>query len=197
MFEKIISKSTPEGAGVPIPPRPQSETSTGTGTATSPPPAPGKRNVLGSDVEIQGEVRFEGDLVVGGILEGRIVSDGSLTIGETAQIKAEISCGSVTVRGRVEGNIVVRERVEICGQAEVIGDISADSLSMEAGAVFVGNSTIGKARNTPKIAHTSPQGKEKIEPRSSATGRRRPLADDLQVCLRGSLDRLFFASATR
>ncbi len=155
MFEKIISKSTPEGAnGVPIPPHPRSETSTGAGTTTSPPPAPGKRNVLGSDVEIQGEVRFEGDLVVGGILEGRIVSDGSLTIGETAQIKAEISCGSVTVRGRVEGNIVVRERVEICGQAEVIGDISADSLSMEAGAVFVGNSTIGKARNTPKIVET-------------------------------------------
>ena len=54
----------------------------------------------------------------------------------------------------MEGNIVVKDRVEICAQAEVNGDISADSLSMEAGAVFVGSSTIGKARNTPKIVET-------------------------------------------
>ena len=155
MFEKIISKSAPESShGVPIPPHPQPEASTGTIAGPSSPTAVGKRNILGSDVEIQGEVRFEGDLVVDGTIEGRIVSDGSLTIGESAQIKAEIQCGSVTVRGRVAGNIVVKDRVEICARAEVNGDISADSLAMEAGAVFVGSSTIGKARNTPKIVET-------------------------------------------
>ena len=90
------------------------------------------------------------------------MSDGSLTIGETAQIKAEITCGSVTVRGRVEGNIVVKDRVEICAQAEVNGDISADSLSMEAGAVFVGSSTIGKARNTPKIVETPSKAEDSL-----------------------------------
>ena len=163
MFEKIISKSAPEGThGVPIPPHPQPEASTGSTTGPSAPPAPGKRNILGSDVEIQGEVRFEGDLVVDGTMEGRIVSDGSLTIGETAQIKAEITCGSVTVRGRVEGNIVVKDRVQICAQAEVNGDISADSLSMEAGAVFVGSSTIGKARNTPKIVETPSEADDSL-----------------------------------
>ena len=155
MFEKIISKSAPESShGVPIPPHPQPEASTGTAAGSSAPAAAGKRNILGSDVEIQGEVRFEGELVVDGTIEGRIVSDGSLTIGEAAQIKAEIQCGSVTVRGRVAGNIVVKDRVEICARAEVNGDISADSLAMEAGAVFVGSSTIGKARNTPKIVET-------------------------------------------
>ena len=59
------------------------------------------------DVEIQGEVRFENDLIVDGKIEGKISSSGSLTIGEPAKIKAEINCGSVIVHGKVQGNITL------------------------------------------------------------------------------------------
>ncbi|MEO1844506.1 MAG: polymer-forming cytoskeletal protein, partial [Akkermansiaceae bacterium] len=80
------------------------------------------------DVEIQGEVRFENDLIVDGKIEGKISSIGSLTIGEPAKIKAEINCGSVIVHGKVQGNITVKDRVEIRAKAEVIGNIKANAL---------------------------------------------------------------------
>jgi len=50
----------------------------------------GGRNILSSDVEIKGKVNFTNDLVVDGRIEGEVISDGSLTIGENARIKAEI-----------------------------------------------------------------------------------------------------------
>ena len=155
MFEKIISKSTPEGSsGSPLP---TAQHPAGAG-ATSPPPPPAapssKRNVLGQDVEIQGEVRFEGDLAVGGRVDGKITSKGSLTIEETAHLKAQIACGSVIVRGRVEGDIIASDQVQICAHAVVHGDISANSLAMEAGGIFVGNSNIGQDRATPQVIET-------------------------------------------
>ncbi len=157
MFEKIISKSTGDAnRGAPPSPHTQAESHSQPDSGPVVAISPGKRNILGRDVEIQGEVRFQGDLIVDGRIEGRIISEGSLTIGEKANIKAEITCGSVIVQGKVEGNITATDRVEICALAEVSGDIKAGALSMEAGAVFVGSSAIGTPRAAPQVVQKAP-----------------------------------------
>ena len=122
--------------------------------------------MLSSDVEIKGQVRFTNDLVVDGKVEGEINSDGSLTVGENARVRAEIRTRSVVIYGKVHGNIVVSERVELKANAELVGDIVATTLSIEAGAIFVGKSTVGApaaaATSTPaaKPAVSTPVNKE-------------------------------------
>lgn len=154
MFEKIISKNPgendpnagPQAArshGAPATP-PQSSSP----APSRPAPSNGQRNVLLPDVEITGRVSFQNDLIVDGKIEGEIVSEGSLTIGENAKIKAEIMTSSVVVYGKVHGNITVTDRIELRKDAEVIGDIKAAILTMEAGAIFVGSSTVGAPSDT-------------------------------------------------
>lgn len=101
------------------------------------------RNVLSSDVEIKGTVKFTNDLVVDGRIEGEIHSDGNLTVGENARLKAEIKTGTVVVYGKVHGNILASDRVELKATAEVVGDIKAKTLAIEPGAIFVGKSSVG------------------------------------------------------
>jgi cytoskeletal protein CcmA (bactofilin family) len=101
------------------------------------------RNILSSDVEIKGTVKFTNDLVVDGKIEGEITSDGNLTVGENARIKAEIKTATVVVYGKVHGNLTASDRVELKASAEVVGDIKTKTLSIEAGAIFVGKSTVG------------------------------------------------------
>ena len=113
--------------------------------------------MLSSDVEIKGTVKFTNDLVVDGKIEGEIHSDGNLTIGENARIKAEIKTGSVVVYGKVHGNIIVTDRVELKSSAEVVGDIKAKILAIEPGAIFVGKSTVGTPTSAPAaIASATP-----------------------------------------
>ncbi len=107
------------------------------------------RNVLSTDVEIKGIVKFSNDLVVDGKIDGEIHSDGSLTVGENARIKAEIKTATVVVYGKVHGNLTASDRVELKSSAEVIGDIKAKTLSIEAGAIFIGKSTVGNPANLP------------------------------------------------
>jgi len=107
----------------------------------------GTRNILSSDVDIKGIVRFTNDLLVDGRIEGEIHSDGNLTVGENARLRAEIHTGSIFVHGKVHGNITANERVELRAGSEVVGDIKAMTLFIEAGAVFVGKSEVG----TPSI----------------------------------------------
>jgi cytoskeletal protein CcmA (bactofilin family) len=107
------------------------------------------RNVLSSDVEIKGSVKFTNDLVVDGKIEGEISSEGNLTVGENARLKAEIKTATVIVYGKVHGNITATHSVELKAGAEVVGDIKSKTLAIEAGAIFVGKSTVGTPAQAP------------------------------------------------
>ena len=48
------------------------------------------KNTLSKDVEIKGSIKFTNELIIDGKIEGEIISDGNLTVGENAEIKGEI-----------------------------------------------------------------------------------------------------------
>ena len=102
------------------------------------------KNVLANDVEIKGSIKFSSDLIIDGKIEGEVISDGSLTIGENALIKGEVKTRSVIIFGKVEGNITVQERCEIKNNAILVGDIAAGTLAIKEGATFMGQSRVGK-----------------------------------------------------
>lgn len=103
------------------------------------------RNILSSDVEIKGSLKFSNDLIIDGKIEGEVTSDGALTVGENAYVIGEIRTKSVVLFGRVQGNISVTERCELKASAVLEGDIVAGTLSIEEGATFMGKSSVGAA----------------------------------------------------
>jgi len=132
------------------------------------------RNILSTDVEIKGTVKFTNDLVVDGKIEGEIHSDGNLTVGENARIKAEIRTGTVVVYGKVHGNLTATDRIELKASAEVVGDIKAKTLSIEAGAIFVGKSTVGTPAQLPastqSVSKTAPAAVSAATPEAPKQG---------------------------
>src|SRR5436190_18599999 len=96
------------------------------------------KNVLNSDVEIKGNLRFAGELTLEGKLEGEISSEGTLQLGDTAVVNGNINVASVIVRGKVTGNIIAKEKVDIKTKAEVFGDVRSSKLVIEEGVTFVG-----------------------------------------------------------
>jgi cytoskeletal protein CcmA (bactofilin family) len=106
------------------------------------PEMPQSKNILSSDVEIKGSIKFVNELTIDGKIEGEINSPGVLTVGENAEIKGEIKTKSVTVLGKVHGNITVEERCELKSQASLHGDLRASRLVIEDGATFVGKSEV-------------------------------------------------------
>ena len=111
----------------------------------------GTKNVLSSDVEINGTLKFAGELTFEGKLEGEIVSDGSLQLGDSTVINGNINAATVIVRGKVNGNITAKDRIEIKAKAELFGDIKSSKLIIEEGVTFVGKTEVnpGKASPTP------------------------------------------------
>jgi len=114
------------------------------------------KNVLSNDVEIKGDLKFSNDLIIDGKIDGKVISDGSLTVGENAIITGSIETRTVTIFGKVEGNVTVTERCELKSNAVLVGDISAGTLSIEEGASFMGQSSVGRksTRSASKPANS-------------------------------------------
>jgi cytoskeletal protein CcmA (bactofilin family) len=128
---------------------------------------PHQKNILASDIEIKGNIKFQNELVIDGKIEGEINSPGILTVGENAEVRGEIKTKSCTVFGKVTGNITVDERCELKGRAQLIGDLKAARLVIEEGATFVGKSEV-----TPnKIAMKQPEVVRAPEGQKQAGGR--------------------------
>jgi cytoskeletal protein CcmA (bactofilin family) len=100
------------------------------------------KDILSSDVEIKGTIKFQKELLIDGKVEGEINSDGVLTIGENADIRGEIKTKSITVYGKVQGNITVGERCELKSRCTLQGDLKAARLVIEEGATFIGKSEV-------------------------------------------------------
>src|SRR6266702_1995670 len=110
------------------------------------------KNVLSSDVELKGNLRFAGELTLEGKLEGEVSTDGVLNLGETGVINGNLTVNSVVVRGKINGNVTAKDKIEIKSKAEVFGDIRATKLAIEEGVTFVGKTEV----NPNKVAPSTP-----------------------------------------
>lgn len=115
------------------------------------------KNVLNADVELQGTLRFSGELSFDGKLDGDISSEGSLTLGENAVIRGNINVNSVVVRGKINGNVTAREKVDIKAKTEMFGDIRAARLVIEEGVTFVGQSEVNPGKTPAPRAGEPPR----------------------------------------
>jgi cytoskeletal protein CcmA (bactofilin family) len=94
---------------------------------------------IGRAIVIKGEVRATGDLLVEGHIEGPVwCEDAALTLGESAEVRGDIVARDVTVFGRVSGQIVGTEVVDVRRPAVVDGRVIALRFILEDGAGFNG-----------------------------------------------------------
>ena len=103
---------------------------------------------LGRGTSCTGDLVFEDSMRIDGTFKGSIRSASTLSIGETADIEADIDVGVLLVSGRVVGKVRASDRVEIHPGGKVIGDIRAPNLITKQGAVFRGNCFIGEEEST-------------------------------------------------
>ena len=127
------------------------------------------KDVLSKDVEIKGSIKFQKELMIDGKVEGEIHSDGVLTIGENADIRGEIKTKSITVFGKVHGNITVGERCELKSRCTLQGDLKAARLVIEEGATFIGKSevTSGKTSSVGSNGESSKSARNDDSPVTS------------------------------
>jgi cytoskeletal protein CcmA (bactofilin family) len=135
---------------------PQDSTTTSSSPAASPTPtptptptpapaasAPGASTVLAEGCNFKGDADVTGTFRIEGNAEGDLKASETLVVGETGNVKAEVTTRRAVMNGRFRGKINASDRVELQAGSDVKADLSARNMVMEDGVKFEGNLKIG------------------------------------------------------
>ena len=127
---------------------------------------PGTQLDLGTATVIRGEITAEEDMLIDGLVEGRVqLPKHHLIIGPRARLKAEVFARQVTIAGYASGTITASERIEIEAGATVEGEIIAPRVILIEGAYFSGRVDPKRAEAAVRVA----QYRLEHEPRDPRT----------------------------
>ena len=127
-------EASPAPSSTPVP-RPSMDL--GASAAASAPKSKPVASVLSADLQISGNMRTTGDVVIEGVVDGDIRAH-LLTVGESATIRGEIVADDIVINGRVIGR-VRGLKVRLTSTARVEGDIIHKTIAIESGAHFEGS----------------------------------------------------------
>ncbi|RKY41320.1 MAG: hypothetical protein DRP85_06675 [Candidatus Makaraimicrobium thalassicum] len=107
--------------------------------------------ILDVNASMQGTLRFDDpvNLRINGKFEGTLDTKGVLMVGQGADVKANITGESISIAGRVNGNIKAAKALRLEESARLSGDVETPKLSIVEGAVLNGRL---------RMAHEAPAG---------------------------------------
>ena len=107
---------------------------------------------LGSDALFKGALSFEGTVRIDGKFEGQVNTNDTLVIGETGDMKADVTVGTLVCKGQLTGAVVASKKIEMHPASKITGNIQTPALSIELGAVLDGHLNM-TGRETEKVVN--------------------------------------------
>lgn len=92
------------------------------------------------NAQMQGSLSFKDpvNLKINGNFQGSLELRGTLTIGDTAEVNANINGDNIVIAGRVNGDIIANKMLILMPTAVLKGNISTPKLNIVEGAIFQG-----------------------------------------------------------
>ena len=129
--------------------------------------------VIGATITIKGDITGEEKLLIEGRIEGSVkLNKNDLTIGESGNVKADVTADTVRIDGEVVGDIA-GEKVIVSRSGRVNGNIVAPRVTLEDGAKFKGSidmdPTEHAAESKPSPLRSTSRSKSKSETETTGT----------------------------
>jgi cytoskeletal protein CcmA (bactofilin family) len=115
---------------------------------------------LGKGTEFKGVITYQGTVRIDGRVEGEIITEGTLIVGESAVIQAEVVAGTVISSGKISGNVTAREKIQLLSPAVLEGSIKTPLLVIEEGVRFNGQCQMAALASRGAEAMASMASKE-------------------------------------
>jgi cytoskeletal protein CcmA (bactofilin family) len=95
-------------------------------------------SIIGPEMEIDGNVSVNGDLLIYGTIHGDVKSDGEIISAKNSTVNGNIESKNASISGIVKGNLIIKSKVTLKKDAHLMGDLKASIITLEEGAKFDG-----------------------------------------------------------
>ena len=101
-------------------------------------------SILGPELEIHGDVKVSGSLLIYGKVFGNIKSNGTIQTANGSVVNGNISARDASISGKVDGDLDVEKKVTLGDTSYLSGNLKASILTIEEGAKFDGVCSMAK-----------------------------------------------------
>ena len=106
-------------------------------------------SILGPELEIHGDVKVSGSLLIYGKVFGNIQSNGAVQTANGSVVNGNISAKDVAIGGKVDGDLDVEKKVTLGDTSHLSGNLKASILTIEEGAKFDGVCSMATKSQAP------------------------------------------------
>ncbi len=135
-----------------------------------------QHNIIGKDTVIEGTLRSSGNVHISGTVHGNVEVDGRTVVMPDGRIEGEVISATAEIGGRIQGHLVIKERLVLKNTAVVEGDIRTAKLVIEDGATFTGRCDMGSAAMPSRPARPEASRPEASRPEASRPEASKPEA---------------------
>lgn len=107
--------------------------------------------IIGPSLKVKGNFKGRGNIIVEGEVVGTLKTDNYVFVGDKAKVAANVEAQTSRIGGKIEGNITVKDHLEIVASAKINGDIQCSSLSIEKGAVLNGKCAMAQTEKKDEL----------------------------------------------
>jgi len=122
--------------------------------------------IIAKGTKITGNIDMQGSLRIDGYLKGQVNSSETLTVGGTGVVEGEVRVKEAVVGGKVMGNLIATQKVELESNASIMGDVKTRIFVIKEGGVFHGNCSM-KAETESQGSKGEPVRPPVTEPKPS------------------------------
>ena len=113
-------------------------------------------NIISEGSELEGFLKSEHDIRIGGILNGTLETQSKVIITEQGYVSGDIVCQNADIAGKVSGDVLGKNKVTLRKKAVLDGNVTAKILVVEEGAKVNGLCKMGDSSvvDTQEFAET-------------------------------------------
>ena len=105
---------------------------------------------IGADTTIEGKVITTSSVRIDGTVIGGVIAEGTVVLSESGQIQGNVMAENMVVSGIVDGNMEIRDKVNIEPTGEVYGDITTCKILIDEESIFQGKCNMNRDKEKEK-----------------------------------------------
>lgn len=111
--------------------------------------------IIGHDTSLRGSYHSKNTIRVDGEIYGNVTSEDGIIVGEKGMVRGNLTGKAIFIGGKVKGNIIAFQRLELQSTAQIEGDVTTPVLVIDDGAIFDGNCKMEEENKVVDLSKTS------------------------------------------
>lgn len=105
---------------------------------------------IGADTTVEGKIITKSSLRIDGTVIGGVIAEGTVVLSQSGQIQGNVMAENIIVSGMVDGNMEIRDKVNIEPTGEVYGDIITRKILVDEESIFQGTCNMNRDKEQEK-----------------------------------------------